>query len=136
VIVDVNVLLAYVDADHARHRAASAWLDAALNGVERVGLPWHSLLGFLRITTHPKIGLLSLHDALTQVAAWLAAPSAWIPNPGPAHARVVDALLRRAGVGGLLVPDAHLAALAVENRVAVCSFDADFDRFGVKRHSP
>ena len=135
-IVDVDVLVAYVDADHACHQAASAWLDRSLNGVERVGLPWHSLLGFLRITTHPKIGLLSLDDALTQVTAWLAAPAAWIPNPGPLHAGVVDKLLRKAGIGGLLVPDAHLAALAVENRVPVCSFDAGFDRLEVERHSP
>lgn len=37
------------------HPRARQWLEAQLNGTTRVGLPWHSLLAFLRIATSPRI---------------------------------------------------------------------------------
>jgi predicted nucleic acid-binding protein len=41
----------------------------------------------------------------------------------------MDALMAGAGRGGVLTPDAHLAALAVENGGTIYSQDADFARF-------
>jgi len=40
------------------------------------------------------------------------------------------------GAGGNLVADAHLAALAIEHRATVATFDRDFERFGVSTHRP
>lgn len=37
--------------------------------------------------------------------------------------------MEEAGVTGNLVPDAHLAALAVEHACILCSTDGDFARF-------
>ncbi len=130
-IVDVNVLLAYVDPDAPFHAAASRWLDAELDGPSRVGFAWHSLVGFVRITTNPRVypEPLGADEAMTYVDAWLAAPGAWVPQPGPRHAQVLRDLLAESGGRAGLVPDAHLAALAVEHGVPVCSFDADFARF-------
>ena len=54
-IVDANVLLYAVDDRSSFHDAARAWLTDALNGAERVGLPWASLLAFQRIITHPRV---------------------------------------------------------------------------------
>jgi hypothetical protein len=45
------------------------------------------------------------------------------------HARIDRVLPRDVGVGGNLVDDAHLAALAIEHRCSVVSFDHDFGRF-------
>ena len=39
------------------------------------------------------------------------------------------ALLLAAGVHANLVPDAHLAALALEDGLVLCSTDGDFGRF-------
>ena len=53
-IVDANVLLYAVDQQAQFHDPARRWLEAALGGPVRVGLPWPSLLAFQRIVTHPR----------------------------------------------------------------------------------
>lgn len=60
---------------------------------------------------------------------WLAAPVAWIPEPGPEYTRVLGDLMTTHDVRGHLVPDAALAALAIEHGVTLCSADTDFARF-------
>jgi predicted nucleic acid-binding protein len=58
-------------------------------------------------------------------------------EPTADHARIMRTLLGSAGVGGNLVNDAHLAALAIEHRAVVVSFDNDFGRFGgLRRERP
>ena len=130
-IVDANLLLYAVDETATQHRAARAWLEDLLNGPVQAGLPWASLLAFVRISTHPRVARrpLTSDAAWTIVEGWLAAPAAWIPEPTPGHAQILGGLVRSYGISGNLVPDAHLAALAVEHGVAVCSADTDFARF-------
>ena len=53
-LVDANILLYAVDEKARAHPAARNWLEKALNGSRRVGLPWQSLLAFVRILTHPR----------------------------------------------------------------------------------
>jgi predicted nucleic acid-binding protein len=48
-LVDANILLYAVDEQSRPHDAARRWLEAALNGSRRIGLPWQSLLAFVRI---------------------------------------------------------------------------------------
>jgi len=139
VIVDVNVLLGYVDPDATFHGAATRWLESELNGTSRVGFPWPSLTGFLRIVTNPRAypEPLTVDEAMSYVDAWLGAQNAWVPRPGPQHATILRRLLTDAGAAATLVSDAHLAALAVEYGVPVCSFDSDFARFpDVRWHRP
>ena len=76
-------------------------------------------------------------EAMDRVDAWLATPPAVVVDPTVDHPRIVRRLLHRLGVGGNLVSDAHLAALAIEHRCTIVSFDHDFDRFeGVHREAP
>jgi len=130
-LVDTNLLLYAVDRRARRHERARLWLDEYLNGPSRVGLPWQSLGGFLRIVTNPRVVSKPLAPAVAwqQIAEWLAAPAAWVPMPGPAHAELLGGLIERYEVGGNLVPDAMLAALALEHGLAICSADTDFARF-------
>lgn len=130
-LVDANLLLYARDASSPHHERAAAWLTEQLNGPSRVGLPWPSLLAFVRIATHPRAAVrpLSVEQAWAQVEEWLAPDVAWIPVPTPRHAEVLGALVRRYDVRGNAVPDAHLAALAVEHGLALCSADTDFARF-------
>lgn len=130
-IVDVNVLLYAVDENSPHHRVAHSWLEDAMNGEGRVGLPWHSLIGFVRIVTHPKIFTqpMSGREAWSYVDEWLDQDMAWIPLPTDRHRRVLGRLIDDHYATGNLVPDTHLAALAIEHGVAVCSFDTDFARF-------
>ena len=138
-LVDANLLLYAVHKRAALHEAASAWLSEQLNGSRRVGLPWQSLSAFLRISTHPRAFERPLDPATAWecVADWLAAPAAWIPQPGPEHAELLGELMAGHGVRGNLVPDAQLAALALEHGLSVCSNDTDFARFTeVRWHNP
>ncbi len=75
--------------------------------------------------THP----LTSAEAMATVDAWLGARSAQVLHPGPQHARLLTELLEAVGVAGNLVNDAHLAALALEHKAVVVSFDSDFERF-------
>jgi hypothetical protein len=60
----------------------------------------------------------------------------WIPVPTERHREVLGRLLPAADRANL-VPDAHLAALAVEHGLVVCSTDGDFARFrGVRWENP
>lgn len=130
-IVDANVLLYAVDEQSHFHVAAREWLDSALNGAERVGLPWASLLAFQRIITHPRVTESPLTPATAwgYITDWLDAEQAWQPSPGPRHREILGRLLSQGNLHGNLVTDAHLAALAIEHGTGICSFDSDFARF-------
>lgn len=130
-IVDVNVLLHAEDASSPHHAPCRTWLEAALGGDVRIGLPWPSLLAFVRIRTNPRAyaSPLPIAEAWARVEDWLAVPVAWIPTPTERHAAVLGDLLRRYHLGANAVPDAHLAALALEYGVGICSTDTDFARF-------
>jgi len=61
----------------------------------------------------------------------------WTPGPTDRHAEVLGKLLGLPGVHANLVPDAHLAALAIEHGLMLCSTDGDFARFhGLRWHNP
>lgn len=130
-LVDANLLLYAVDSSSAFQRPASAWLESALNGAQRVALPWQSLTAFLRISTNPRAWdhPLGPQTAADVVADWLGASPVWIPEPGPGYAEILLGLLGKYQVRGNLVTDAQLAALAIEYGLAVYSADTDFARF-------
>lgn len=131
ILVDANILVYARLSSFKQNVRARAWLDARLNGSAPVGLPWPSLLGFVRITTNPRIldRPLAIEQAWQQVTEWLACPPVWIPHPGDAHAGILGSLLAGTRASGNLVPDAHLAALALEHGLTVFSSDGDFARF-------
>jgi toxin-antitoxin system PIN domain toxin len=130
-IVDANLLLFAVHESSPFHSAARSWLTEHLNGARRVGLPWQSLIAFWRIATHPRAFERPLDPATAsaRVRDWLGAGPAWIPAPGERHAEILSDLVVRYDIRGNLVPDAQLAALAIEHGVAVASADTDFARF-------
>jgi hypothetical protein len=139
ILVDANLLVyAHVSAS-PEHERARAWLDEQLNGSARVGLPWPSLLAFLRLVTNPRVFERpeSVSRAWQQVLEWLNCETVWTPEPTERHAEVLGELLLAPGVQANLVPDAHLAALALEHGLTLCSTDGDFARFTRLRwHNP
>jgi uncharacterized protein len=137
-IVDANVLLYAVNSASEHHEPSLRWLDEALSGADSVGLAWVPLLAFVRLTT--KEGLfpspMSPQEAVGQVTDWLGAPGAVAVHPTPRHADVLSNMLAHVGTGGNLVNDAHLAALAVEHRASIVTYDNDFGRFDGVRWDP
>ncbi len=130
-LVDANVLLYAVDRGAQHHELSRGWLDAQLSGRETVLLPWVSLLAFLRISTHPAIyeRPLPMPRALEVVESWIDQPAVMTPELDASQVRRMHALLSATGSGGNLVNDAHLAAIALQHRATVITFDNDFGRF-------
>ena len=130
-LVDANLLLFAVDRSSPFHEAAAGWLTGVLNGGRRVGIPWSSLAAFVRISTHPRASEhpLSPERAWRHVDGWLACDPVWIPAPTERHADILGGLVVSYQLRGNLVSDAHLAALAIEHGLTICSADTDFARF-------
>jgi len=130
-LVDANVLLYAIDEDSQFHTRARDWLEAALNGPRRVGIPWISISAFARIATHPR----ALRSPLTPIEAWgfvdewLDAPATWVPEPGRGHREIFGRLLCDLDLRANLVTDAALAALCIEHGLQMVSADSDFARF-------
>ena len=138
-LVDANVLLYAVNEDAEHHEEARGWLDDALSGAASVGLAWVPVLAFLRLSTRVDLfpRPLSVSAAVDVVQDWLSQPSVEVVHPTARHLDVMGSLLAQVGSGGNLVSDAHLAALAVEHRAEIVSYDNDFSRFpGVRWERP
>lgn len=139
IVVDANLLLYAANRDAPEYDRARSWLDGRLNGTPRVGLPWSSLLAFVRIASNPSIVRrpVTPAEAWRQAREWLACEVAWIPLPGAGHADLLGQFLSQQMITSRLVPDAHLAALAIEHGLTLCSTDGDFAKFpGLKWDNP
>ena len=134
-LVDANLLLYAVDRASVHHMHAQRWLDAALKDKRRVALPWQSLGTFVRIITNPRSSTnpLSAEQAWTCVKRWLDAEPTWIPPATERTAAILGELIVTHNVTANLVPDAMLAALAIENGLTIMSADTDVARFSEAR---
>jgi len=139
ILVDANLLLYAHNRSAPEHAAARAWLERALSGPGRIGVPWPSILAFVRLASNPVV----FRQPLTPAAAWqvvrrwLRRENVWIPAPGTTHDGIFESLLADPQVTSRMVPDAHLAALAIEHGLTLCSTDGDFARFvGLRWNNP
>lgn len=130
-ILDVNILIILSDTGSEYHTRVRAFINRAYDESDVIGLPWTTILGYLRIITRQISGrpLTRREDAEHFVAALLAHPQVVVVEPGARHWTVLRELSDAANVRGDLYPDAHLAALAIANGAEVCSTDSDFARF-------
>jgi toxin-antitoxin system PIN domain toxin len=130
-LVDANLLLYAANRAAPEHAAAREWLDGQLSGSERVALPWPSLLAFVRLASNPLVVRqpATMAAAWDQAAEWLGADVAWVPTPTDRHPELLGSFCRQPWMTSRLVPDAHLAALAIEHGLTLCSSDGDFARF-------
>jgi len=138
-LVDANILVYAFTTSFPQHERARGWLDDRLSDAVPLGLPWPSLLAFVRLTSNHRLfeRPVSVSAAWRQVDAWLACEAAWVPHPTSRHREVLGGLLGASGLRAEHVPDAHLAALALEHGLAIASADADFSRFpGVRLENP
>ncbi len=139
IVPDLN-LLVYAYNDRApQYAPARRWWEDLLNGTERVGVPWVVTSGYVRLVTQR--GMLSPpvtpEQAVDDVQEWFALPHVTPLNPGVEHLTLFRRALSAAGVGGNLVTDAHIAALAIEYQAEVHSNDTDFARFpGLRWRNP
>jgi toxin-antitoxin system PIN domain toxin len=131
ILLDANLLVYAHVTSLTQHHAARGWLDSRLNGPTPVGLPWPTLLSFVRLVSNPRIfeHPQPISKAWKQVNDWLTCSVVWIPQPTERHREILDSFLTDTLGRSNLVPDAHLAALAIEHGLTLCSTDRDFARF-------
>lgn len=130
-LLDANLLVYAVDDTSPHHEATARWLESVLNGERRVALPWQSIGAYVRIITHPRVMAAPLDPARawSRVDAWLEAEPTWIPPASHRTAAILGRLITDTPATGNLVPDAQLAALAIEHGLVVQTADTDFERF-------
>ena len=139
IVPDVNLLLYAYNDGAPLHHPARRWWERLLNGPERIGIPWVVTTGFVRLLTHPGLRQqpATRTQALDYVDEWFRAPHVSPLNPGRQHLTLLRRALAAAGVGGNLVTDAHIAALAIEYQAELHSNDTDFSRFpGLRWRNP
>lgn len=131
VLPDVNVLVYAHREDAAHHAACRAWLEGVVNGNESYGLSELVLSGFVRVATHPKVFTRpsSLAEALEFTEQLRGRPNCVAVAPGRRHWDIFRELCVAAGAKGNLVPDAFLAAMAIEAGCEWITTDRDFSRF-------
>ena len=130
-LIDVNVLVYAYREDSPDHLNFKNWLTGLLGSEEIFGIASIVLSGFLRITTHPKIfdPPSSLEDALRFAEALRSQPNFWAVAPGPRHWQIFTQLCQATSARGNLIPDAYLAAMAIETDAEWVSTDRDFKIF-------
>ena len=139
ILPDINLLLYAHNPRATHHQKAFQWWNQCLQGNEGVALAWVVILGFVRITTHPRVfeRPMTVAAAAGRVEEWLTLPHIHLVHPAQTHFQTWSALLQQIGTAGNLTTDAHLAALAIERGLILHTTDADFARFaGLKWKNP
>lgn len=131
ILPDVNVLVyaAREDSpDAARYRS---WLQAALAGPEPVAVVSPVVAGFIRLVTNPRIfgAPSTLDGALGFVDALLAAPATVQPALSERLGGLLGEVCRTAGATADRVPDAYLAAIALDLDAELVTTDRGFARY-------
>jgi hypothetical protein len=138
-LIDTNLLVYSFAVSMPQHERARDWLDKTIRGIPRVGIPWPSILAFVRLVSNPRVfeHPVTITSAWEQAAAWLECESVWIPQPTDRHAEVLSEVLAQPGLAPNHIPDAHLPALALEHGLMVSTTDSDFRRFeGIAVENP
>ncbi len=131
ILPDVNVLVHAHREDAHDHRAYRDWLESVVNADSAFGLSDLVVSGFVRIVTHPRIFAppSALADALQFADDLRQCPNCVAVAPGRDHWRIFRRLCAEARAKGNLIPDAFLAAMAIEHGCEWITTDRDFARF-------
>lgn len=139
ILADVNVLVYAHRPDFPQHDRFSAWLNEEIQSGRSYALCDSSLTGFLRVVTNKRIfaNPTPLDVALEAVEALRAQPGAIHLSPGPRHWALFVELCSTVGARADDIPDAHLAALAIESGSELVTADRGFGRFpGLRWSNP
>lgn len=131
ILPDVNVLVLAHRADQDDHDPVREWLEREVNSDRPFALADAAVAGFVRIVTNPRIyhRPTALPTALAFVDGLIEQPTCVPVAAGERHWPILRGLLQDADARGNLVPDAHLAAVAIEQGATVATRDRGFARF-------
>ncbi|HYU48546.1 MAG TPA: type II toxin-antitoxin system VapC family toxin [Candidatus Limnocylindria bacterium] len=139
ILPDVNVLVYAHREDAPGHPEHLAWLKQTLDSDAPYGFSELVLSGFIRVVTHPRVFTVPtpIAKALQFAGEVRQRPNAVPISAGPRHWAIFARLCGSTAVRGNLVPDAYLAALAIESGSEWITTDRDYARFpGLKWRHP
>lgn len=130
-LVDVTILVAAFRDDSPGHKTCRDLVEAMVDSPLPYGVSDLVLSGFLRVVTHPRVfdPPAPVQDALAFADAYRGSAGAVPVAPGRRHWQIFTTLCHSALAKGNLVPDAYLAALAIESGCEWITADRDFGRF-------
>jgi toxin-antitoxin system PIN domain toxin len=130
-LLDVNVLVYAHREDAHDHSDYRIWLEQLANGGEAFAVPDLVSSGFLRVVTHTRIfdPPTDLRVALRFVQTLRESANHVVIGPGPGHWSIFTRLVRESSCRGNLIPDAFLAALAIESGNTWITTDRGYGRF-------
>lgn len=137
--VDTNILLYAANADDDAHVAARELLGRLAGGPDLLYLFWPTIMGFLRIATHPAVfpHPYRPEQAVAAITSLVERPNVRTPSEHDGfwglYRSTVDSQTR-----GNHVPDANLATLMRQHGVTVIyTRDKDFRRYdGIDPRDP
>lgn len=131
IVFDANLLIYAYDSGSTQHTRARAWVEKTFSSVDLVGLPWQSILAFLRFMTNRRLPgtRFTVQQASEIVDGWLGQSNVRVLVPGDQHWPLLRSLLLEGQASGALVSDAVIAALAIEYGGVLHTADRDFARF-------
>ncbi len=139
IVPDVNLLVYAYHEDDPNHEAAKRWWEGLVNGTEAIGVPWAVSMGFIRLMLNPRVlsSPMTSSSALGCVKTWMQYSHINPVTPGADHLTHFQRNLDASGGTAKLVPDAHIAAIALERQAVLHSNDSDFNRFpGLQWYNP
>lgn len=139
IILDVNIVVAGFRPDHVHHRRVSPWLTDLAGGAERIAVPDTVWASFIRIVTNRRIFAVpdSSADAFGFVRSLRSAPAHQQIQSSDRHLDIFERLCVDGQATGDIVPDAYLAALAIDQGATLATLDRDFTRFeGLRTTAP
>jgi toxin-antitoxin system PIN domain toxin len=118
-LLDVNVLVALLDEDHAHHQLVSEWFDTP-------DLLWavcsFTEAGFLRYMTRPKLGDVSMEEASAMLAQLAQQPGYQFQSISVDWQTLCATFFKRL-FGPNQITDAYLLGLAVREGLVLVTFD-------------
>jgi len=130
--IDVNILLYASDSGSSLNGPARTFLIGCADNKDLFYIGWPTLMSYLRMATHPSIFRYPLPqaEAESNVAALLKLPHLRMLSEGDGFWEIYQELAGTLPVQGNLVPDAHLAAILIQNGVrTIYTRDRDFRKF-------
>jgi uncharacterized protein len=138
IVLDANILLYAYGAASPEHERARVCVEELFSASELVGLPWQTITAFLRISTNPRLPVFRpVAEVVQEVDRWLERRSVRVLVPGDNYWAVLREMVVAGQATGVLVSDAEIAALTIENGGILYTADRDFARFpGLRWKNP
>lgn len=130
--IDANLLLYASNTSAPEHQKAVAFLSARAVDQDLMCLTWPVLMAYLRISTHASIFETPLkpEEAWGNIQKLLQLPRTLVISENREFPETYQMATRGLVVRGNLVPDAHIAALLLQNGVKrIYTADSDFRKF-------